>query len=115
MFEYNFFNGSQLRASESQKDLENLSILTNTFRNFRSKWRDLHENDCIYRFLALNYIMACFIILPYFTNVTNVVTEFGISKNQIAILWTACTFIDVLTRPIWGMATRKFSVVTLLG
>ena len=59
--------------------------------------------------------MACFIILPYFTNVTNVVTEFGMSRNQIAILWTASTFVDVLTRPIWGIATRKFSVATLLG
>ena len=84
------------------------------FRNMRSKFLDIRDNDCLVRLLLLTFILSTLVILPAFTQLTNIVTEYGVEGHHIAYLWSLSTFCDFVMRPIWGQASRFFSVSSLI-
>ena len=52
--------------------------------SIREKFFAIKNNDCGARLLLLMFILSAFIILPVLTQITNIVTEYGVDNYHVA-------------------------------
>lgn len=83
-------------------------------KNIRAKFNDIKNNDCAVRLLLLMFVLSAFVILPILTQITNIVTEYGVESDHVAYLWSLHSLCDFVMRPIWGQASRFCSVSALI-
>ena len=58
-------------------------------------------------------IIQCLLITPVFSMLTNVVTEFGMTPDQVAVMWMIGTAGEIIARAFFGQLTKIFETTQL--
>lgn len=97
----------------SIKDGEKSSIMQH-FRKFHQKFLEVKSKSCFFRCLILNVTIMVFLTLPITTQITNIMTERGVNRAEVTIIWTIESLADFISRPMWAAATRCFKTSSLI-
>jgi len=57
-------------------------------------------------FILFNIVIGAFVITPFLSIYSNVVTEFGVTTQQVSYLMMICTATEVSGRFIWGIIAK---------
>ena len=77
------------------------NFLTNFFTKVKNSFMICKKNPCFWPYLLFHWLLAGFILLPVFTQVVNVLTEFEITSDQIVKIFTLSTIMDFCTRQVY--------------